>query len=309
MIHFIVNEASGRGRAAAMWREMRRALLTAGVPFRAWTTHAAGEAALLAQMAEAETSEVTKLVVVGGDGTVNEVLNGVGDLSKVALGVVPLGSGNDFARGLRMNGDPWKALHRVLAASGKRRIDIGEVCADDAPPRRFGISASVGMDAWVCQAVDASPQKARLNRLGLGSLTYGLMTLSAAWHLEHADARITAETPLGQVGLNVDGLIFLACMNFPWEGGGVPIAPDASANDGLFSICLAHGLTRPQVFTKLPRLACGKHTHCNGVSLFTASAIDVRLSQPMVVHADGEVPGRVRHATFKVLPQKLRVLV
>ena len=90
---------------------------------------------------------------------------------------------------------------------------------------------------------------------------------------------------------------------------GVPIAPDASANDGLLSICLAHGLTRPQVFTKLPRLACGKHTHCNGVNLFTASAIDVRLSQPMVVHADGEVPGRVRHATFKVLPQKLRVLV
>lgn len=309
MITFIVNEASGRGRGGKIWRVLRREMLEQELPFRAWCTRSSGEATALAQLACQDAQELQKLVVVGGDGTVNEVLNGISDFAQIALGVVPIGSGNDFVRGLGLPRDPRAALERVFAASGDARIDLGQVCVDGQTPRRFGISAGIGMDAWVCAQVDASRAKAGLNRFGLGSFSYGLMTLSAAWNLETANGNVTFTTPYGRHRQNLSNLIFLACMNFPWEGGGVPIAPEASAVDGCFSVCFAENLERSQVFAKLPLLALGRHPHTEGVTLLKASRVEVQLEMPLYVHADGEVPGRVRRVTFDVLPQKLRVLV
>ena len=309
MITFIVNEASGRGRGGKIWRALRREMLEQELPFRAWCTRSSGEATALAQLACQDAQELQKLVVVGGDGTVNEVLNGISDFAQIALGVVPIGSGNDFVRGLGLPRDPRAALERVFAASGDARIDLGQVCVDGQTPRRFGISAGIGMDAWVCAQVDASRAKAGLNRFGLGSFSYGLMTLSAAWNLETANGNVTFTTPYGRHRQDLSNLIFLACMNFPWEGGGVPIAPEASAVDGCFSVCFAENLERSQVFAKLPLLALGRHPHTEGVTLLKASRVEVQLEMPLYVHADGEVPGRVRRVTFDVLPQKLRVLV
>ena len=309
MITFIVNEASGRGRGGKIWRALRREMLEQELPFRAWCTRSPGEATALAQLACQDAQELQKLVVVGGDGTVNEVLNGISDFAHIALGVVPIGSGNDFVRGLGLPRDPRAALERVFAASGDARIDLGQVCVDGQAPRRFGISAGIGMDAWVCAQVDASRAKAGLNRFGLGSFSYGLMTLSAAWNLETANGNVTFTTPYGRHRQDLSNLIFLACMNFPWEGGGVPIAPEASAVDGCFSVCFAENLERSQVFAKLPLLALGRHPHTEGVTLLKASRVEVQLEMPLYVHADGEVPGRVRRVTFDVLPQKLRVLV
>lgn len=309
MITFIVNEASGRGRGGKIWRALRREMLEQELPFRAWCTRSPGEATALAQLTCQDAQELQKLVVVGGDGTVNEVLNGISDFAQIALGVVPIGSGNDFVRGLGLPRDPRAALERVFAASGDARIDLGQVCVDGQAPRRFGISAGIGMDAWVCAQVDASRAKAGLNRFGLGSFSYGLMTLSAAWNLETANGNVTFTTPYGRHRQDLSNLIFLACMNFPWEGGGVPIAPEASAVDGCFSVCFAENLERSQVFAKLPLLALGRHPHTEGVTLLKASRVEVQLEMPLYVHADGEVPGRVRRVTFDVLPQKLRVLV
>ena len=276
MITFIVNEASGRGRGGKIWRALRREMLEQELPFRAWCTRSPGEATALAQLACQDAQELQKLVVVGGDGTVNEVLNGISDFSQIALGVVPIGSGNDFVPGLGLPRDPRAALERVFAAGGDARIDLGQM---------------------------------RINRFGLGSLSYGLMTLSAAWNLETARGSVQLTTPQGVLTRDLRALIFLACMNFPWEGGGVPIAPVADAADGCFSVCLADDLSRAQVFRKLPLLALGRHTHTEGVSLVSATRVEVQLDTPLFVHADGEVPGRARSAVFDVLPQQLRVLV
>ncbi len=309
MITFIVNEASGRGRGGKIWRVLRREMLEQELPFRAWCTRSSGEATALAQLACQDAQELQKLVVVGGDGTVSEVLDGITDFEHVALGVVPIGSGNDFVRGLGLPRDPEAALERVFAAGGDTRIDIGQLTIDGRAPQRFAISAGIGMDAWVCAAVDASRAKAWLNRFGFGSLSYSLMTLQAAWNLETARGEAVFTTPYGVLRRPLRDLIFLACMNFPWEGGGVPIAPGAKATDGCFSVCLAEQLSRAEVLRKLPLLALGRHVHTRGVTLLAASRVEVQLERPLYVHADGEVPGRARRAVFEVLPRTLRVLV
>ncbi len=309
MYYFIVNEASGRGFARKAWQEMKRDMSRADVPFAAWTTRGAGDATALARAASALPGEEIKLIVVGGDGTINEVLNGITDFDRVALGVIPMGSGNDFARGLRLPRHPRQAMARIHHSTGNRRIDLGRVQIDGHAPRLFGISSGVGLDARVCYEVDHSQEKTLLNHLGLGSLAYGIKTLSVVATMDAAAGTVRFYSGKGMRECDFERLLFLSTMNFPWEGGGVPIAPTASGEDGAFTVCMASGYERVQAFTKLPLLALGRHRHLAGVEYLNARRVELDLEAPLMVHADGEVPGAGRHIVFDILPKKLRILM
>ena len=309
MYYFIINEHSGRGRAGKEWLRLKQPLEKEAVPFKAWITRGVGDATALAEHVCTLTDEEIRLVVVGGDGTINEVLNGICDFERVVLGVLPVGSGNDFARGLGLPHRVDEAMRRLYEATGASRIDLGTVCVDGTEKRRFGISAGVGLDAKVCEQVDASKQKSLLNRIGLGSLAYGIMTLSVVAHMEWARGNVVATTENGEVSFDFEKLLFLSAMNFPWEGGGVPIAPDASGEDGWLSMCMASELSKAKAFMCLPRLAKGHHYGVNGVHHAEARRIEVKVEKPLVVHADGEILGYGTEICFEVLPQALRVLI
>lgn len=308
MYYFIVNESSGRGAARKSWLEMKREMSVAGVPFAAWTTRGKGDATALARAASALSEKEVKLVVVGGDGTINEVLNGITDFERVALGIVPMGSGNDFVRGVGLPLSPREAMQAIFHAKTRRLIDIGEMRVDEHAPRRFGISAGIGLDARVCDEVDGSLHKTWLNRFGLGHLSYSLQTLSVVANMKGASGEVRFITPFGVEVCQVQDLLFLSAMNCSREGGGVPIAPTAQANDGLFTACMVSGLSRREVFPRLPLLLLGKHTHLHGVTYLNASRIEISLDTPLTVHADGEVPGGGRDIIFEIKPKALRLL-
>ncbi|CBL09613.1 diacylglycerol/lipid kinase family protein [Roseburia intestinalis] len=109
-------------------------------------------------------------------------------------------------------------------------------------------------------------------------------------------------------GLQKKRMIFTAAMNFKAEGGGVPMAPAASACDGKLSFCEAAGIPKWRTFLCLPFLVAAKHTSIHGFSVTDAKDCTIRLSRPMVVHADGEYCGEVTEVHFHCLPGKLRVL-
>lgn len=309
MYYFIVNEAGGRGRAREKWLEIRRALLNKGIPHKAWMTHAAGEATALAREVSAQNDGDKRLVVLGGDGTINEVINGITRFDEVSLGVVPIGSGNDFARGLGLSKNLDEALRAIFASKANKRIDVGRVRVDGHAPRHFSISAGVGMDAMVCQMVDKSTSKSWLNHFNLGHLSYGLLTLRAVTNLISAGGEVRFDTPSGPIIRTFDKMLFLAAMNFSCEGGGVPMAPEATADDGLLSACMANNFTTPRAYSVLPLLATGHHARVNGVSVTDARRIEVWLDEALPVHADGEIVGVGRHLVFEALPKKMRVLI
>ena len=309
MYYFIVNEHSGRGRAVKEWRYVKQEMQAAKIPFSAWTTRGAGDATVLAQRVCELPEADKKLIVVGGDGTINEVLNGMSDFEHVCLGVIPVGSGNDFARGLGISRQPREAMRQIYEASGDKRIDLGKVSVDGGEKHRFGISAGVGLDAKVCERVDASTQKSALNSVGLGSLAYGLMTLSVVANMEWAEGTVELTKPDGVEAFVFDKLLFLSAMNFPWEGGGVPIAPDASGSDGLLSVCMASGLSKPSAFMRLPKLVKGHHYGVRGINHAEAIKAEVKVGAPLVVHADGEILGYGTDICFEIMPQLLRVLI
>ena len=141
------------------------------------------------------------LIVVGGDGTLNEVLNGITDFDRVRLGVIPTGSGNDFGRNLKLPKSSKESLKQICARYTRKtageelyRIDLGQVSWDGCEkPRIFGISSGLGLDALVCKKALHSRLKQVLNRFHLGKLTYLALTVQSLFTMETANAKVVTE--------------------------------------------------------------------------------------------------------------------
>ena len=307
MIYFIVNEHSRSGKGADVWKQLEELLKKEEVPYQARRTEYAGHAVQIAEEISSLEDEEMKLVAVGGDGTINEVVNGIVDFEKIQFGAIPTGSGNDFARGLGILETPQEILLRILESKGTKRIDIGSVSWEGCEkPRLFLISSGVGMDALVCKKALTSKLKKILNRLHLGKLTYLLITIQTILSMQTADTRVVIDQNRKTLYKNQ---IFSAAMNFKAEGGGIPMAPDADAQDGLLSVCTIHGIPKLLTFFVLPFLVAAKHEHFRGVKIENCTACDLYMNKPLVLHTDGEYCGDVTEAHFKCLPGKLRILL
>lgn len=159
-IQIIVNNGAGTGQAHRVWNETQCLLRGYKIKYEAHMTRYEGHAAKLAeQISRVKGEEPVYLLVVGGDGTINEVLNGITDFDKVRFGVIPTGSGNDFGRNLKLPKTPKESLREICACIRKDqrgealyRIDLGQVSWEGCEkPRIFGISSGLGLDALVCK--------------------------------------------------------------------------------------------------------------------------------------------------------------
>ncbi len=307
MIHFIVNEHSRSGKAVRIWKQIEELMEKEEEPYRIWKTEYAGHATKLAQEISSLDEKESKLVVVGGDGTINEVINGITDFSKIRFGIIPTGSGNDCARGLGISGTPKELLYRILDFKGTKTIDLGQASWNAGEEKRlFMISAGIGMDALVCKKSMTSRIKKVLNKLGLGKLTYLIITIQSIISMQTSDTRVVID---GERKTLYKGHIFSAAMNFRAEGGGVPMAPKADAQDGKLSVCTVHAIPKPLVIFVLPFLVAAKHEHFRGVKIEDCKCYELSLNKPMVLHTDGEYCGEVTQVQFTCIPGVLKVLL
>ena len=143
MYYFIVNYTGGGGKARKTWNRVHDLLKDKKIEYKAYVTKYPGHAGELAAKISEMDDEDIRLVVVGGDGSINEVLNGITDFERIRFGVIPTGSGNDFARGMGIPKDPDKALDIILASVVGRNIDIGEVTTGNGARSYFGISSGI----------------------------------------------------------------------------------------------------------------------------------------------------------------------
>ena len=309
MIHFIVNKKSKSGNGAKIWKVLQAYLRTEKIQYRQWTTDYPGHGTKIARKICASLQEEVTLIVVGGDGTANEVINGITHFEKVRFGIIPTGSGNDLARGLGISGSPLTNLKRMLKSKEDKKIDLGKVTwmnQDEKSESRFYIiSSGIGLDALVCKKAMTSPIKKYLNRLHLGKLTYLVLTVISLFTMETANALIAVDG----VSKRYKKLIFLAAMNFSAEGGGVPMAPAADAADGVLSLCFVSGLNKLRAFCALPFLVAAKHENINGVNLVDCKEVHLKLDTPFVLHTDGEYCGEVADVTFSCMPELLRIIL
>ncbi len=309
MYYFIVNKTGGSGKAAQIWDEAVSILDEKGIAYQAFVTERAHHATELASKICGMDDEDIRLVVVGGDGTINEVLIGITDFSRIRFGVMPVGSANDFATGMGLSADPISVLSDLLEERPVRCMDIGRAILPGDNSRIFGISSGIGMDAIVCKRALTSKLKVFLNRVGLGSLTYVMLTLVTLFDMKLVPTHLKLTDGDDTTEWDIDTLIFAAAMNMPIEGGGVAMAPDAGFDDRKLTMCAAfgvHGITAVGALLKVL-----KKKHIEDKKHFIVRDFDrltITSSEPMVVHTDGEYAGDVTELTIEVLPGILKLI-
>ena len=299
MYHFISNPAARSGLGEHMWKKLEPLLKQRRISYQAVFTRYQSHATKIAEEITSDGDRHT-LIVLGGDGTVNEVINGIVYLGQTELGYIPLGSSNDLARGLELPSDPEKALFSILNAPA-RPVDIGCV-RYGGRTRRFIVSSGFGFDASVCHQVMVSRLKPLLNRLHLGKLTYAGVALQLLFFLRPQNMQMILD---GQEKISFHGVYFAAAMNLPFEGGGFKFCPHADCRDGKLNIIVVSGLSKLKVLLLLPTAFFGLHTRFHGVHTYTCHSAEFLSAAELPVHTDGEPVLRQQRMMVRLENEKL----
>ncbi len=303
--YFIVNSKARTGKGIEIWNSLEAVLKDKDISYKVYRTKHAGHAKQIANQLTS-TDELRKVIIVGGDGTVNEVINGVHDFSKVSFGYVPIGSANDLAKGLGIDKEaPEIILKRILSNENPFAMDLGRTTDSEGKQTYFAISSGIGIDAEVSKAALDSKLKKVLNVFGLGAFTYKLLTIHKLFTMPHVYSEVALDD---KEPVEIKKGIFVAGMNHPWEGGGVPMAPHANAFDGNISMCCVSGFSRFQAFFVLPTLLRAKHEGKKGFWHENYRKAVITMQKPMVVHADGEYLGMHNKITIECMPELMKFM-
>ncbi len=304
MYNFIVNRHSRSGLGGKVWEELEKILQEHAIEYTVFFTEYRRHATSLATKITSDGNEHI-IIALGGDGTVNEVVNGITDFDKTTFGYIPVGSGNDFARGLHLPTDPKAALEVILANANTHKINIGSIAYGNRV-RRFAVSAGLGYDAAICHEVVVSKVKQFLNKIKLGKLTYVFVAINRLFSSKLDEMTLILDH---DKELHFPKTYFVACMNNPYEGGGLMFAPDAKNDDDCVDVVVAADIPRLKVLRILPTAYKGKHTRFKGIHVFTAKHVEVHSKRPLAIHTDGEPIYLHRDATVCCEDKKLAVII
>jgi YegS/Rv2252/BmrU family lipid kinase len=309
----IYNPTAGRGRVQAEWPKVENALRQGGIDFEAVATSAPLDAFRLARAAP---GKYRMLVSVGGDGTAHEVVNGLmqasGEAETIPMALVPLGSGDDFAKvippetAVGQRPFDWQIAVQKIIGGQTRLFDVGRMtgdhlCADLGDgPHYFLNGMDVGFGAH-----------GTLNFITIPRFIKGF----SAYML--AIFKTMIRYPLLKITIQLDDLppfdqstTMTVITNGRCFGSGFWVCPHAQADDGLFDLMIAQDLSRLKILQLIPKITRGTHIGDPAVSMARAHRITLTSQEPMVVEADGELPYlETHHLTIEVLPRRLTMVV
>ena len=283
-VKVIMNPIAGRGRALKAKPQILKALLEYDTEMHLEETKGPHHATELAR--QAVEADFDLIIVAGGDGTLNQVINGLGE-KRVPIGVLGLGTGNDFAAALQMPSDPVAAVHQIMQGE-IQKIDLCRVnqCY-------FVSSAGVGFDGEVAFHVNQGFRRLRGKAAYLCSVFKTLFSYQAR-----------------RIILTVDGLVMefnsllVAVTNSPTYGGGFKINPEARVNDGLFDVCAVQHMRIPEILCCLPLLIPGWHRNLKKVRMLKGRQITLESNRLFYYQLDGEVLTD-KILRFTIFPQAL----
>jgi diacylglycerol kinase (ATP) len=289
----ILNPSSGRERGPEHLESLNAALQRRFDDVTTTVTSGDGDAERAAITAAGDGCDA--LFIAGGDGTVNEAMNGLSTaqaLGDLAVGIIPFGTGNDFAAALGIPTDTDAALE-VLLAGREVRVDLGRVNG-----RVFVNTSGGGFIGEVSVAV--TPQLKTI----AGRLAYVIGGAQALLEFDPVSASIVIQP--GDLRLTQELYAFAVC-NSRLIGGGRLIAPNAVIDDGLLDVCLIESMSALEFVALARKVAQGQHVADPRVTYFQASALDIELAREINVNTDGEVFG-VTRCEYRVLTRAARFL-
>lgn len=288
-VHIIANPVAGGGKGHRVAQSLATALERRGIATTLFETGQAGDA-----RAEAGRSEAPLIAVVGGDGTLNEVLNGLPERSTAALAICPVGTANVVARELGMRPDPERVAE-AIAAGGIRVMDIGLQGS-----RRFLLGAGAGLDAAVTKAVQES--RGRKSNL----LKWALPAIRVVLAYTYPRVRVTVD---GEVIAAGAGYVIVG--NCRYSAGVFPATPKADTADGLLDVCAFSNLSIPRLLWLV--LNVWRPTFVDKHWIAYRQGHDIRLEpagseSPAYLQIDGDPAGTIP-ADFTVAPWRVNMVV
>ena len=308
--YFIINPLASSGKAAFVWRDCKAYMDRHQIEYKAYMTSYAGHGIELAAALTGSSERLKEktIIVIGGDGTFGDVVSGINISSKVSLAFIPGGSGNDFAKSTHLSGWPVRRLKHILKRPREMWLDYGIISyiQGELQQRRFIVSGGLGLDARICECVHVSPLKGFLNRLHLGRFVYIGVGLKQIFVEKPLSVQICVDK--GRI-LEYDRVRYISIQVQPREGGGFKMAPQASAEDGMFDLCIVDCKNRFYLFRVLVAALFGRHTKMRGVSIVRCSEAAFRMDQKVCVHTDGEICGHLDEFSVVCEKRKLKMIL
>jgi YegS/Rv2252/BmrU family lipid kinase len=295
-IKLILNPTANHGRSSQQAADLRPLMANHNADWSG--TEYPGHATELARLAGQQGYDL--VVAVGGDGTVHEVVNGlmqVPPATRPALGIVPLGSGNDFAHILNIPADPGEAL--LSAVNGQpHSLDVGSVRDENERLEYFNNTIGMGFDS----VVNLYTRKITIIH---GFLMYFVALIMTIFrHFDPLDLHVETD----QESWDLRSLM-LALGNGPREGGGFIITPEAKLDDGLLNYVTIKKISRLMMLRLVPEVMAGTHGRFKDVKMGTCRRMSVTSQQALYVHCDGEIYAGfgtdVRKLAIQILPNSI----
>ncbi|MBU4349608.1 diacylglycerol kinase family lipid kinase [bacterium] len=294
----IVNLTAGGGKPHKHLNTVLKYLKENGLNFKVCITSHQGEAAELAQKAADNGAEL--IVSVGGDGTVNEIVNGImKSKNDPSLGIIPLGWANDFIKSTDIPSDIIEAC-KILVRGKIKKIDIGVVNSQIY----FANICGVGFDAEVARLANQMKSKHPNLRI-LSAFVYVFATVK----------KLLSPFSYHDVKIKFDGqeihskILFIAISNGKFYGGRFKITPEAILDDGLLEICLVEEMGRFKYLSIIPKVFKGTHASIKGINFYKAKEVVIQSSEPVLAQVSGEVIEGQKNYIITLLPKSLKLIV
>ena len=294
---FLVNPASANGATGKRWPELAHRAEGLGLPGETLFSERPGHLIELTREAVERGAEL--VVAVGGDGTLNEVVNGLAGTG-VELATIPQGTGMDFGRTYKIPTRFDDAV-RVALTGEVRTIDAGRVryrtWAGDEAERWFANVGSVGMSGAVAQRANGMSKAMG----GKATFFYALIRVFLEW--KNTEVTVTFDE-----GERHGRMHDVVVANGVWHGGGMMLAPGAEPDDGLFDVVLIGDVSKTDFLTTAPKIYKGRHVKHPKVEVVRTARVAVDSSERLPIEVEGEQVGTTP-AVFEVVPGALRVRV
>lgn len=300
-LYFIVNPMAGNEESLKIWKKAEEILNSKAVPHEVFFTEEKGHALRLTKEILSGTNQETRMIAVGGDGTVNEMINGAIGFPHAIIGSLAAGSGNDYVRGIQKTESVEEALS-LFQDNAFSAVDIGQF-ETNGKVGYFINSLGMGIDAEISAEADRSPLKKWFNFVKAGKLIYLFIFIKKIFSYQPSCMELIID---GNRHL-LKKVWFIVIANQPYFGGGMKISPMSKLDDGRLNVIVVHDITMLKLLTVFITVLWGGHLNIKNVDSFSGERIKMKNHGSVKIQSDGEIVGMGEVAAV-VLKEKIRVM-
>lgn len=300
-MYFIVNPMAGNKGSIKTWKKVEEILKSEDVPYEVFFTKEKGHALRLTKEILSQTNQKTRMIAVGGDGTLHELVNGAAEFPHAIIGSLAAGSGNDYVRGVQKTKSAEEALS-LFQDNVVRVIDMGQF-ETNGQTGYFMNSLGMGIDAEISYEADRSPLKKWFNLVKTGKLIYLFIFIKKLFTYQPSYMNLTVDGNIHQL----KKVWFIVIANQPYFGGGMKISPKSKPDDGMLDVIAVHDISIMKLLTVFITVLWGGHLNINNVDFFSGKMIQIKNFGSVKIQSDGEIVG-MDEVAVEVLKEKICVM-